>query len=250
MGLGLVCRPPALVFHLWLSADSPAPPDPQVLSAPTLHLSHAQTPTLSVTPSATSPEKKPGAVPPPHQPYPRVDLGPIQVQLPPCALPLPCLRGRRSAVWLIPEVPCVCWSSWLCPGIEAKHKSLFQSCWPQRAPRRSPQCVESSPPNIWARGPLGLGLLCPLLDSRWGDRAISGRGWNSMAQAGHRAGGRPHQGPGQSDEWVPAPSEGPLCALLFFFLKSHPLQVCCSPRNWGQKQAAFQDTEVLLVNSR
>ena len=46
LGLGLVCRPPALVFHLWLSADSPAPPDPQVLSAPTLHLSPWHSPTL------------------------------------------------------------------------------------------------------------------------------------------------------------------------------------------------------------
>lgn len=44
LGPGLVCRPPALVLHLWLSADSPAPPDPQVLSAPTLRLSRAQTP--------------------------------------------------------------------------------------------------------------------------------------------------------------------------------------------------------------
>lgn len=28
--------------------------------------------------------------------------------------------------------------------------------------------MEPSPPNIRARGPLGLRLLCPLLDSRWG----------------------------------------------------------------------------------
>lgn len=103
-GPGMVCRPPALVFPAPPSASisgflltSPAPSDPQVLSAPTLGLSHAQTPTLSVTPSATPLGKKPGAVPAPHQLCPHTDLGPTEVQLPCWDLSSPHLWGRRCA---------------------------------------------------------------------------------------------------------------------------------------------------------
>lgn len=107
LGPGLVCRPPALVFHLWLSAGSPAPPDLQVLSAPTLCLSRAQTPTLSVTPSANPLGKKPGAVPPPHQLYPRVDLSPIQVQLPLGSAVAPSLGKEVSCLADPRGAPCL-----------------------------------------------------------------------------------------------------------------------------------------------
>lgn len=107
LGPGLVCRPPALVFHLWLSAGSPAPPDLQVLSAPTLRLSRAQTPTLSVTPSANPPGRKPGTVPPPHQLYPRVDLSPIQVQLPLGSAVAPSLGKEVSCLADPRGAPCL-----------------------------------------------------------------------------------------------------------------------------------------------
>lgn len=83
------------------------------------------------------------------------------------------------------------------------------------------------------RGPLGPRLLYSLLDDRRGGGAMSARGLNSMAQAGHGAGGRPIRALGKVTSGC-RPSEGPHCASRSSFLKSQPPQV-----HWGQKQATF-----------
>lgn len=72
----------ALVLHLWLSADSPPHPRPPGVCAPPCACPVHQTPTLSVTPSATPSGRSPGAVPPPYQPYPHVALVPFRFSCP------------------------------------------------------------------------------------------------------------------------------------------------------------------------
>lgn len=220
----LVCRPPvgdplgsrdglqapssglssaSLCFHLWLSADFPCTPrplgvvcphpgpvpciDPHPLCDP---LSHSSGEEARGCPSSTPALS-------PHRP------GSHSGSAVPLGSAVAASLGEEMGVFLTPEVPRVCWSSWLCPGIEAKHGSLLQSCGPQRAPRGSSQHVEVVSAKRLGKGPLGLGLLYSLLDDRWGGGAVSGRGLNSMAQAGHGAGDRPIRALGKATNGCP-----------------------------------------------